>query len=153
VVSNGYGRERGELGAGGLARSQGGRMRCRVWRWAECGICVRCVVNMRRVKPGCSVWRGVGDTRGGVDVVESRAVERTPSLVSGRQASFVTRRQGSALGGGQASNLAHARMDEAKRSYSCGMSLQRLFIWSNWHYPGDFLYRCAIWLVSGSIYC
>lgn len=39
---------------------------------------------MRRVNPGCSVWRGVGGTRGGVDVVESRAVERTPSFVSGR---------------------------------------------------------------------
>jgi hypothetical protein len=60
AVSCSCGRVRGELGARGRARSQGGRMRCRECRWAENGICVFCVVSLGRVKPGCSVWRDVG---------------------------------------------------------------------------------------------
>jgi len=90
-------------------------------------------------RPGCSVWRGVGE-RWGVDVVE---VEGWSSRLAGAVAAAVSLSPRTLLlaemGLDQASNMAHAwhaRMDEAKLCRDCLSDEHRGY----WHGPGDFLY-------------
>jgi hypothetical protein len=102
--------------------------------WRVC-VCVYAVdVSCFRVEygPGCSVWRGVGGRWGGVDVDVIERVEGGVEFSSGwlalhlllslLQASLSPRTlllAETGLDQHEASNLAHARMNEAKLCRDC----------------------------------